>query len=192
MSSAATHIPAWKIARGIRDRQFSCGEVVDAHFRLIRRLDPRLNAFVCVDEERATRAAKQADEAVASRKPLGPLHGVPITIKSSIDVAGLRCETGSRLRQGHTAASDSPVVSRLKSAGAIVLGNTNVPEFLMAWETRNPLYGTTNSPWDLERTPGGSSGGKLPQSRRAAPLGESEAMVAGPFACPHTFRGYAD
>ena len=189
MSSAATHIPAWKIASGIRDRQFSCVEVVDAHFRLIRRLDPRLNAFVCVDEERASRDAKRADEAVALRKTLGPLHGVPITIKSSIDVAGLRCETGSRLRQGHIAASDAPVVSRLKSAGAIVLGNTNVPEFLMAWETRNPLYGTTNSPWDVERTPGGSSGGEAAAIAACCSAGGIGSDGGGSIRVPAHFSG---
>ena len=192
MSSSATHIPAWKIARGIRDGQFSCREVVDAHFRLIRRLEPSLNAFVCIDEERASRDAKQADEAVASRKPLGPLHGVPVTIKSSIDVAGLRCETGTRLRQGHIAASDAPVVSRLKSAGAIVLGNTNVPEFLMAWgrAIRFMERRIARGIWRVRLEDPAAE--KLPQSRRAAPLEESEAMAAVPFACPRTFRGYAD
>src|SRR4030095_9907498 len=189
MSSAATHIPAWKIASGIRDRQFSCGEVVDAHFRLIRRLDPRLNAFVCIDEERARRDAKQADEAVSSRKPIGPLHGVPITIKSSIDVAGLRCETGTRLRQGHVAASDAPLVARLKAAGAIVLGNTTVPEFLMAWETDSALYGRTNSPWSLEHTPGGSSGGEAAAIASFCSAGGIGSDGGGAIRVPAHFSG---
>src|SRR6202021_867078 len=81
-------------------------------------------------------------------------------IKSAIDVAGMRCEDGSKLRAGHVAAGDAPLVSRLRKAGAIVLGMTNTPELLMAWETDNLLYGRTNNPWDLSRTVGGSSGGE--------------------------------
>src|SRR6202044_1282644 len=91
---------------------------------------------------------------------VGPLHGVPISIKSSIDVAGLPCECGSTLRKGNLPPEDAPLVARLRAAGALILGNTNVPEFLMAYETDNLLYGRTNSPWDLSRTPGGSSGGE--------------------------------
>ena len=91
---------------------------------------------------------------------LAPLHGVPLSIKSSIDVAGLRCEGGTRLRAGHVAQQDAPLVSRLRSAGAIILGVTNCPELLVAWETDNLLYGRTNNPWDLSRTAGGSSGGE--------------------------------
>ena len=89
-----------------------------------------------------------------------PLHGVPISIKSSIDVAGHRCEAGSRLRAGYVASEDAPLVARLRAAGAVILGVTNAPEMLMAWETDNLLYGRTNNPWDLTRTAGGSSGGE--------------------------------
>ena len=91
---------------------------------------------------------------------LGPLHGVPVSIKASIDVAGHRCEAGTRLRAGYVAAQDAPLVGRLRAAGAVILGVTNTPELLMAWETDNLLYGRTNNPWDLTRTPGGSSGGE--------------------------------
>src|SRR5438034_1327557 len=155
-----TRLPAWQMAARIRDRQFTVAELIDAHFQQIHRLNPKLNAFVSIDEENARRQARLADEAVASNASLGPLHGVPVTIKSSIDVAGLLCEAGTRLRAGHIAESDAPLVSRLKAAGAVILGNTTVPEFLMAWETRSALYGTTNNPWNLDRTPGGSSGGE--------------------------------
>ena len=153
-------LPAWEMAARIRDGQLSVAELVQAHFDNIRRLNAKLNAFVSIDEERAIRQAKLADEAVSARAPLGPLHGVPITLKSSIDVAGLLCETGTLLRKGNVPTADAPLVSRLKSAGAIILGNTTVPEFLMAWETQSALYGKTNSPWDVDRTPGGSSGGE--------------------------------
>ncbi len=97
---------------------------------------------------------------VSTGTSLGPLHGVPISIKSCIDVAGMRCEAGSRLRKGNVPSTDATLVARLKAAGAIVLGVTNTPEFLMAWETDNALYGRTNNPWDLARTAGGSSGGE--------------------------------
>jgi Asp-tRNA(Asn)/Glu-tRNA(Gln) amidotransferase A subunit family amidase len=189
MKTEATHVPAWEIAAGVRDRRFSSREVVDAHFRLIENLNPRLNAFVCLDEERARREAELADAAVSSRKPLGLLHGVPITIKSSIDVAGLRTEAGTRLRQGHIAPSDAAVVARLKSAGAIVLGNTTVPEFLMAWETRSALHGTTNSPWDLERTPGGSSGGEAAAIAACCSAGGIGSDGGGSIRVPAHFSG---
>jgi Asp-tRNA(Asn)/Glu-tRNA(Gln) amidotransferase A subunit family amidase len=157
MSTDIARLTAWRMAAGIRDREFTATELVDAHFRNIKRFNPTLNAFVCVDEERARREAALSDQKTASR---GPLHGVPVTIKSSIDVAGLKCETGTVLRKDWVAPSDAPLVSRLKNAGAIVVGNTTVPECLMAWETHSALYGQTNSPWDKERTPGGSSGGE--------------------------------
>src|SRR5262245_11018640 len=158
--SELTELSAWQMAAGIRDKCFSAADLVEAHLSQIARWNPKLNAFVAIDESRARREAKNADEAVRRGRPLGTLHGVPVTIKSSIDVAGLLCETGTAIRRGHIPSCDAPLVSRLKRAGAIVLGNTTVPEFLMAWETHSALYGRTNSPWDLDRTPGGSSGGE--------------------------------
>ncbi len=116
--------------------------------------------MVQLDRDRALEQARVAERAVMRGERLGPLHGVPMTIKSSIDVAGLRCEAGTKLRAGWVPEKDAPLVARLKAAGAIILGNTNVPEMLMAYETDNVLYGRTNNPWDLTRTPGGSSGGE--------------------------------
>src|SRR3989441_3387729 len=153
-------LPAWQMAAGIREGRFTATELLEAHLKQIERWNPRLNAFVSIDESRAQLQAKEADEAIRRGRSVGSLHGVPVTIKSSIDVAGLLCEAGTRIREGYTASSDAPLVSRLKRAGAIILGNTTVPEFLMAWETHSALYGRTNSPWDVERTPGGSSGGE--------------------------------
>jgi Asp-tRNA(Asn)/Glu-tRNA(Gln) amidotransferase A subunit family amidase len=155
-----TFLPAVVMAQQIREKKISAVELVNAHLAKIDRLNPKLNAFVHVDPERVRRESHDADAALNGGKPLGPLHGVPISIKSSLDVAGLRCEAGTRLRAGHIATQDAPLVVRLRNAGAIVLGVTNTPELLMAWETDNVLYGRTNSPWDLERTPGGSSGGE--------------------------------
>jgi len=152
-----------EMAAMVRAGKISPVELVEAHLERIERLNPKLNAFTTVDSERAHSQAKAAEQAVSSRNSkdsLGVLHGVPITIKSSLDVAGLPCECGSRLRKGFIPTTDATLVARLRAAGAIILGNTNVPEFLMAYETDNLLYGRTNSPWDLARTPGGSSGGE--------------------------------
>jgi Asp-tRNA(Asn)/Glu-tRNA(Gln) amidotransferase A subunit family amidase len=182
-------LSAWQMAAGIRDRNFTPTELLEAHLRQIERWNPKLNAFVCIDEDRARLAAKKADEAVKANRPLGNLHGVPVTIKSSIDVAGLRCETGTRIRKGHVASSDAPLVSRLKQAGAIVLGNTTVPEFLMAWETHSGLYGRTNSPWNLERTPGGSSGGEAAAIAAGCSAGGIGSDGGGSIRVPAHFSG---
>jgi Asp-tRNA(Asn)/Glu-tRNA(Gln) amidotransferase A subunit family amidase len=152
-----------ELAAMLRSAKLSPVELVETYLERIERLNPKLNALTNVDFERARSQAKAAKAAVSSRKSkdsLGALHGLPVTIKSSFDVAGLPSECGSRLRKGFIAAADATLVVRLRAAGAIILGNTNVPEFLMAYETDNLLYGRTNSPWDLARTPGGSSGGE--------------------------------
>lgn len=158
--SELTSLSAVQIAELVRKRSVSPVEIVEAHLAQIERLNPELNAFVQVDAERAVEAARSAAQSVSSGHEIGPLHGVPVSIKSSIEVAGLRCEAGTKLRVGHVAQTDAPLVRRLRAAGAIVLGTTNTPEFLMAWETDNLLYGRTNNPWDLTRTSGGSSGGE--------------------------------
>ena len=155
-----TRLSAAEMAEQVRHKKVSPVELVEAHLERINRLHPKLNAFVSLDAERALEAARAAEAQVARGGGLGPLHGVPISIKSSIEVAGLPYEAGTRLRAGCKGAADAPLVKRLKAAGAIVLGVTNTPEILMAWETDNLLYGRTNSPWDLARTPGGSSGGE--------------------------------
>jgi Asp-tRNA(Asn)/Glu-tRNA(Gln) amidotransferase A subunit family amidase len=157
------YISLAEMSERIRAKKLSPVELVDAHLARISQLNPKLNAFVTVDEKRAREHAKSAEAALSSSaksNSLGPLHGVPISIKSSIDVAGLPCECGSILRKGNVPPEDAPLVKRLRAAGAIILGNTNVPEFLMAYETDNLLYGRTSNPWDLSRTPGGSSGGE--------------------------------
>src|ERR1700678_894450 len=157
------YISLTEMAEGVRAKKLSPVELVDAHLARISQLNPKLNAFVRVDEKRAREQAKSAEAALSSSaksNSIGPLHGVPISIKSSIDVEGLPSECGSALRKGNVPSEDAPLVKRLRAAGAIILGNTNVPEFLMAYETDNLLYGRTNNPWDLSRTPGGSSGGE--------------------------------
>jgi Asp-tRNA(Asn)/Glu-tRNA(Gln) amidotransferase A subunit family amidase len=158
--SELNFLSAVAMAEQVSQKKISPVELADAHFARIAEVNPRLNAFVALDEERARRAARTLEAEAMSGKLRGPLHGVPISIKSAIDTAGMRCESGTRLRAGYVAANDAVLVTRLRNAGAIVLGVTNAPELLMAWETDNLLYGRTNSPWDVARTPGGSSGGE--------------------------------
>ncbi len=155
-----TFLSAVSLAEQIRKKKLSPVEVVEAHLARIEKLNPKLNAFVQVDVEGARRQARVAEAAVRKGEDLGALHGVPISIKSSMAVAGLRWEAGTKLRAGVVAGQDAALVTRLRRAGAIILGVTNAPELLMAWETDNLLYGRTNNPWDLTRTPGGSSGGE--------------------------------
>ncbi len=184
-----THRSAREMARMILEKKLSPVELVQAHLDRIERLNPQLNAFVSVDAVRALEAARKAEAAVLQGATVGPLHGVPVTIKSSVDVAGLRCETGSKLRAGHIAEADAPLVARLRAAGAIILGNTNVPEMLMAFETDNLLYGRTNSPWDLERTPGGSSGGEAAAIAAGCSAGGVGSDGAGSVRVPAHFSG---
>jgi len=182
-------LPAVEMARQIRERKISPVDLVESHLAQIEKLNPKLNAFVQVDAERARQQARQAEDGVMRGNVVGPLHGVPISIKSSIEVAGLRCESGTKLRAGLVAGKDAPLVSRLRSVGAIILGNTNTPELLMAWETDNLLYGRTNNPWDLSRTAGGSSGGEAAAIAAGCSAGGVGSDGGGSIRVPAHFCG---
>jgi len=186
-----TSLSATEMAEKIRRKQVSPVELVEAHLRRIERLEPKLNAFVTVDADRARQQAKAAEAAMKPDAQLGSLHGVPVTIKSSIDVAGLPVEAGTRLRAGHIAETDAPLVTRLRAAGAVILGNTNTPELLMAYETDNLLKGRTNNPWDLERTPGGSSGGEAAAIAARCSAGGVGSDGGGSIRVPAHFSGIA-
>jgi len=167
-------------------RQISVTELAEAHIRQIERLNPEINAFADFDAERVRAQARQLD---AEQKPRGALHGLPVTIKSSIAAAGYRCEIGTLLHEGEISKEDAVVVARLRAAGALILGTTNCPEFLMAYETANLLHGSTRNPWDLERTPGGSSGGEsaaIAAGMSAAGLGSDS---GGSVRVPAHFTG---
>jgi Asp-tRNA(Asn)/Glu-tRNA(Gln) amidotransferase A subunit family amidase len=187
--SELTYLSAVDMARQVRERMISPVELAEAHLAKIGRLNPKLNAFVHVDPERVLREARNAETAVMRAGTLGPLHGVPVSIKSSLDVMGLRCESGTRLRAGHIATEDAPLVARLRQAGAIILGVTNTPELLMAWETDNLLYGRTNNPWDLERTAGGSSGGEAAAIAAGMSAGGVGSDGGGSIRVPAHFSG---
>ncbi|MFY9911669.1 MAG: amidase [Candidatus Sulfotelmatobacter sp.] len=182
-------LSAVAMAEQVRARKISPVELVDAHLAQIEKLNPKLNAFVEIDPDRARRSARDAETAIMQGASLGPLHGVPCSVKSSISVAGLRCEAGSRLRAGFVAREDAPLVQRLKNTGAIVLGTTNTPELLMAWETDNLLYGRTNNPWDLERTSGGSSGGEAAAIAAGMSAGGVGSDGGGSIRVPALFSG---
>lgn len=184
-----TSLSARQIAEQIRKRELSPVEVVQAHLTRIERINPKINAFVQTDAEGALAQAREAEGSASRNSQLGRLHGVPISMKSSIDVTGMPCEAGTKLRSGHTATADAPLVQRLRNAGAIVLGVTNTPELLMAWETDNLLYGRTNNPWDLSRTAGGSSGGEAAAIASGCSAGGVGSDGGGSIRVPAHFCG---
>ncbi|HSB11237.1 MAG TPA: amidase family protein [Blastocatellia bacterium] len=148
-----------ELATGIRQRHVSATEVLEGYLAQIARHNPALNAIVTLDEERARRRAQDADAALARGEVWGPLHGIPITIKDSIETAGLRTTSGFPPLTDYVPSTDAPVVARLRAAGAIILGKTNLPTMAGDGQTDNPIFGRSNNPWDLTRTPGGSTGG---------------------------------
>ncbi|TNC12744.1 amidase [Methylobacterium terricola] len=150
---------ATALAALVRTRQLSPVEVVRVHLDRIEAVDPKVNAIVTVAEG-ALAAAKQAEAAVMAGGELGPLHGVPFTVKDSIDTAGVMTQRGSPIFKGRVPDADATSVARLKKAGGILLAKTNLPEFSYWIESDNLLSGRSNNPWDLDRTPGGSSGGE--------------------------------
>jgi amidase len=150
--------PAIRQLEMLRVGEISAGELAQAHIQQIERLNPQLNAFADFDAGRVLTQARTMDAMPADSR--GPLHGLPVTVKSSIATAGYKCEIGSLNHTGEIPREDAVAVARLRAAGALILGTTNCPEFLMAYETDNLLHGQTRNPWDLERTPGGSSGGE--------------------------------
>ena len=147
---------ASELAALVRDRKIGCLELVDHFIARIERLDGRLNAVVVRDFEKARAQARNLDGASGEG---GALRGVPITVKESYDVAGLPTTWGIPGKETNVPARDALAVERLKAAGAVILGKTNVPKSLGDWQSYNAIYGTTNNPWDVSRGPGGSSGG---------------------------------
>src|SRR3954453_7655975 len=148
--------PATELARAIAARELSPIELLDAVLDRIEELQPRLNAFCLLRAEEARREARDAERA---KEPLGPLHGIPISIKDLTSTKGIRTTFGSKAYADNVPEVDATFVTRLREAGAILLGKTNTPEFGNKGVTDSPLHGTTANPWSLDRTAGGSSGG---------------------------------
>jgi amidase len=175
----------------VRERAISPVELVESHLARIAGQNPRINAFVTVFEDQARADAKLAEAAVMHGEVLGLLHGVPVTVKDSFDIAGQPTLCGSRFRLGHKAAHDATAVARLRAAGAIILGKTNTPEFLSSYETDNAITGRTNNPWNLERTPGGSSGGEAAAIASFCSAGGIGSDGGGSIRIPAHFCGIA-
>jgi aspartyl-tRNA(Asn)/glutamyl-tRNA(Gln) amidotransferase subunit A len=154
------YLDAATLAALIRTRKTSSREVVQAHLDRIAAVNPQINAVVTLMADDALKAADAADRAVASGAALGPLHGVPFSVKDSLDTAGVLTQRGSRLFAGNVPDRDATAVARFRAAGGIPLMKTNLPEFSVWTETDNLVTGRTNNPWNLQRTPGGSSGGE--------------------------------
>ena len=159
MTNAIFYSDATKLAELIRNREISPVEVMQAHLDRIEAVNPTINAIVTVAED-ALKGAKAAEAAVLSGEELGPLHGVPFTVKDSIDTAGVLTQRGSPIFKGRLPDADATSVARMKKAGGILLAKTNLPEFSYWIESDNLLSGRSNNPWDVTRTPGGSSGGE--------------------------------
>jgi len=174
-----------KLAR----KEISPVEVVTVHLERIQQLQPKLNAFVHLDAESALARARNIEAGIARGAASLPLRGIPLTVKSCIDVAGWPCPAGSLLRKDYVPTADAPLVARLESAGAILLGNTNTPEFLMAYETDNLLNGKTSNPWNLAYSAGGSSGGEAAAIASACSMGGVGSDGGGSIRTPAHFSG---
>ncbi|MGY4354328.1 Asp-tRNA(Asn)/Glu-tRNA(Gln) amidotransferase A subunit family amidase [Bradyrhizobium sp. i1.7.7] len=159
MMDNIVRMDATRIAQLIAQRELSPVEVMQAHLDRIAAVNPKLNAIVTLADG-AMEGARTAEAAVISGAQLGPLHGVPFTAKDGIDTAGVLTQRGSPIFRGRVPDTDATVVARLKAAGAILIAKTNPPEFSYSIETDNLLTGQTNNPWNLDYTPGGSSGGE--------------------------------
>ncbi|HZQ00938.1 MAG TPA: amidase family protein, partial [Reyranella sp.] len=183
---------ATALARAIRNGRLSSREATEAHLDRIARLNGSVNALVVIDREGALKAAKAADRATGKKgaraKP-GPLHGVPITIKEAFDVAGLRTTSSHPPLKDNVAKSDASLVARLRAAGAVILGKTNVPELCADFQTESPLFGTTKNAWDPSRTAGGSTGGGgVAVAARFSPL-ELGSDIGGSVRNPAHYNG---
>ena len=181
--------PAFHLAADVAARRISAVEVVEAFLARIERLNPLLNAYCTLTSEQALEDARQAEAVVMRGDPLGPLHGVPVSIKDLIATRGIRTTRGSKLWEDWVPDQDAPVVERVRAAGAIILGKTNTPEIGWKGATDNLVFGPTRNPWDVTRTPGGSTGGGSAQV--AAGLGPIAVGTdgGGSLRIPASFSG---
>ena len=182
-------LTAGDLARAIAGGEVSARDVVDAHIARIERCNPAINAIVLPRFDEARSEAAEADRKRAAGEPLGPLGGVPITVKECLDVAGMAATFGLPSRVHDVATADDAYVARLRAAGAIVVGKTNLSQLMIYIESDNPLYGRSNNPWNLDRTPGGSSGGEgAAIAAGFAPVGFGT-DIGGSIRVPAAFNG---
>lgn len=177
--------PAAELAAMVAAHEISSRELTELTLARIERINPAVNAVVTLDAEGALQAAAAADAAGTG----GPLHGLPITIKDAIEVAGMRSTGGAEALRDHVPGADAPAVARVRAAGAIVIGKTNVPEWSGDIQTYNKLFGITNNPWDPARTPGGSSGGPAVAVATGMSAFEVGTDIGGSIRIPSSYSG---
>ena len=185
--SAAAELSATGLLALLRGRELGSLELLDLQLDRIERFNPQLNAVVALDIERARAAARAADDTPAERR--GPLHGLPMTIKDSYEVAGMPATCGLPHLAEHVPARDADAVARLRAAGAVPFGKTNLPSAAADHQSYNPVYGTTNNPWDVGRTPGGSSGGAAAAVAMGFSPLELGSDIGGSIRCPAHYCG---
>ena len=178
-----------QVAKAIRDGKITSLELTEHIIRRIERHNPALNAIVTFTKAEATSQAKAADEVLARGETLGLLHGVPITIKDCFEVKGVRTTAGAKKLSDHLPEEDAATVSRLREAGAVILGKTNVPIYAGDWQSYNEVFGTTNNPWNLETTPGGSTGGGAAAVAAGLSYLSLGSDIGGSIRVPSTFCG---
>jgi len=181
--------PATKLVQMIRVGEISSRELLELYLARIEKFNSRINAVVTLDAERACQQARQADELQSQGKPLGPLHGVPVTIKDAFETAGLLTTCGAPLLKDYIPAANAVAVQRYLDAGAIVFGKTNCPLFCTDAQTYNDIFGRTNNPWNLERSPGGSSGGAAAAVAAGLTGLELGSDIAGSIRIPASWSG---
>jgi amidase len=184
-----TTLTASQAAEAVKVGRIKSIDLVNAALDRIAKENPALNAIVTQDADAARRQAQSADEALQTGQPIGPLHGVPITIKDSFETAGMRTVSGFPPFANRIPAEDAPPVARLRQAGAIILGKTNLPTLASGIQTNNPVFGRTNNPWDLTRTPGGSSGGAAAAISAQLSYLELGSDIGGSIRIPAHFCG---
>lgn len=150
---------ATRLVAALARKELSSSELLDYYLERVARLNHTINAVVVLDEERAREAARAADDAIAASRSLGPLHGLPMTVKECFEAVGMRTTCGAPALADNVSSHDAAAVARLRAAGAVVFGKTNLPIWCREGQAFNEVYGTTSNPWDLSRGPGGSSGG---------------------------------
>lgn len=185
-----TSLPANQLAALIRSRSVSPIEVVNSYLERIEELNPSINAIVTLNPH-LIEQARAAEARLMNGDEVGPLHGLPLTIKDTIDTAGLKTTSGSRLRADNVPQLDAPAVARLRAAGALILGKTNTAEMAMDYTADNPLFGRTNNPHDASLTPGGSSGGEAAAIAAQLSAGGLGTDLAGSIRIPAHFCGIA-
>ena len=180
---------ATRLARKIKQKAIGCAELLTLYVERMQRFNPALNAIVVQRVDEAMQRAKEADAALAKGEDWGPLHGVPMTVKESYDVAGTPTTWGSPQLKDNIASKDALAITRLKAAGAVVFGKTNVPLMLSDFQSYNDVYGTTNNPWDVKRAPGGSSGGSAAALASGMTGLETGSDIGGSIRNPAHFCG---